>query len=185
MSSLGPKQMPSGPKAKKSGPKKDVLSGAGLKALVGKIEPLARLFMAPLNLELVALETPLENGRRIVRVVVDHPGTGPGGSKVTIDECTQIARQLSAKLDELEPDCGPAYVLEVSSPGLDRRLVTEADFRRFSGCLAKIKMIKDGRTIAYLGRLSTSEGDFKLITSEGDITFGLSPELKARLIPEM
>jgi ribosome maturation factor RimP len=190
--------MPSGPKAKKSGATKNtVLSGGALKALVQTIEKEVLSLASAQDLEFLAVETPLENGWRIIRVIVDvldsglsglsdsNDSSGSNGSKVTIDQCTKIARQLSARLDELDPEDGPGYILEVSSPGLDRRLVTEKDFRRFSGSLAKIKLTLDGKTATYRGRLDTKEGPFRIITPQGEITFGLSPDLKARLIPEI
>jgi ribosome maturation factor RimP len=188
----------------------------GLKALLDKLRALAPQALTELGLELVSVETALENGRRIVRVVIDkamdnikgtgfegarlnEPGlgesglqesglgeSGKSGSKVTIDECVAAARKFSAWLDETDdPNSGPAYVLEVSSPGLNRRLYTEADFRRFSGSRAKVKLLVEGRPVTYKGRLATAVGPLRLITPEGEITFELGPDLKASLIPEI
>jgi ribosome maturation factor RimP len=82
--------------------------------------------------ELVDLEWKHEAGAWVLRLFVD----GPGG--VTLEDCARISRDLSPVLDVA--DVIPvAYNLEVSSPGLDRPLKKEADFRRFVGKKAKIR----------------------------------------------
>jgi ribosome maturation factor RimP len=85
----------------------------------------------------------------VLRVIVDRPGPPDGGPQpigaesVTIEDCQRVSQDLSAILD-VEGDSldealrGRAYTLEVSSPGLDRPLRHEADYRRFAGRLAKI-----------------------------------------------
>jgi ribosome maturation factor RimP len=142
-----------------------------------------------MGLELVDVETALADGRRVVRVVVDRPWPGPaagdlGDLGVTIGECAAVARKLSALLDEADGLDGPPYVLEVASPGLDRPLLKEEDFRRFSGRLAKIDLTVDGRKVRRKGRLATAEGPLRLIAPEGEIAFEYAPGLKASLIPE-
>jgi ribosome maturation factor RimP len=81
----------------------------------------------------------------VLRVMIDRPWqpgttTGPDES-VTVDECGKVSQDLSAILDvepELVGEIDRAYTLEVSSPGLDRPLRGEDDYRRFAGRLAKI-----------------------------------------------
>ena len=58
--------------------------------------------------------------------------------KITHGDCERVSQQLSVILDVEDLIPGPAYVLEVSSPGMDRALKTAADFERFRGRLAKI-----------------------------------------------
>ncbi len=82
--------------------------------------------------ELVDLEWKHESGAWVLRVFID----GPGG--VTLDDCAKISRQLSATLDVSDLITVP-YNLEVSSPGLDRPLKKETDFRRYLGKKAKIR----------------------------------------------
>jgi ribosome maturation factor RimP len=82
--------------------------------------------------ELVDLEFKREVGTWVLRVFID----GPGG--VSLDDCARVSHQLSATLDVA--DVIPmAYSLEVSSPGLNRPLKKEADFRRFVGQKARIR----------------------------------------------
>ena len=83
--------------------------------------------------ELVAAEVTGHGARTILRLVVD----GPHG--VTLDDCAGISRQASALLDVEEP-FSHRYTLEVSSPGLDRKLYSDNDFTRFSGRTVKVRM---------------------------------------------
>ncbi len=58
--------------------------------------------------------------------------------KITHKDCERVSQQLSVILDVEELVPGPGYVLEVSSPGMDRALKKAADYVRFSGRLAKV-----------------------------------------------
>jgi ribosome maturation factor RimP len=66
--------------------------------------------------------------------------------EMDVDDCAEVSRAVSAILDVEDPIAG-AYVLEVSSPGLDRPLVTEEDYIRFAGHEARIELRRqiDGR----------------------------------------
>ena len=78
---------------------------------------------------------------------------------VSVDDCARVSRDLSALLD-VEDVVPTAYTLEVSSPGLDRPLRGEADFRRFTGRRAKLVMGRpvDGQGY-FKGRLAGLEGE--------------------------
>ena len=82
------------------------------------------------------LEAEFEGGR--LRIVLDHPeGT-------TIEHCEEVSRKASALLDVT--DFGDSrYVLEVSSPGLDRKLYGPRDFSRFAGRLARVPWHDPGK----------------------------------------
>jgi ribosome maturation factor RimP len=67
----------------------------------------------------------------VLRIFVDKP------EGVTISDCESVSRQVSALLDVLDFG-GGRYVLEVSSPGLDRQLYRPADYERFAGRLARV-----------------------------------------------
>ena len=62
------------------------------------------------------------------------------GNGMTVDDCTDISRQISAILDVEDP-IRDTYDLEVSSPGIDRPLVRPIDFERYSGFDAKVEMV--------------------------------------------
>lgn len=100
----------------------------------------------------------------VLRVIIDKVPAGdspdPLDDSVGIVECQQVSHDLSAILDVEEEDLGEpalgqAYTLEVSSPGLDRPLRNEADYRRFRGRLAKLvtRVPVNGQT-AFAGRLA-------------------------------
>ena len=74
----------------------------------------------------------------VVRVFIDRPGPAAAPEEsVSIEDCEQVNREISTILDVEDP-LPFAYTLEVSSPGLDRPLRGEDDYRRFAGRLAKV-----------------------------------------------
>lgn len=83
-----------------------------------------------LGYELVELERAGSRARPLLRVRIDHRGGGEAG--ITIDDCARASRALEPWLDTIA-ELGDRYVLEVSSPGLERPLVRPADFERFAG----------------------------------------------------
>src|SRR3546814_7217821 len=85
-------------------------------------------------------------------------GGAPHDGGVTVDDCADVSRAVSAVLDVEDPIAG-AYRLEVSSPGLDRPLMKPADFERFKGFAAKVDLGRplDGRK-RFRGRLAGMPG---------------------------
>ena len=98
----------------------------------------------------------------VLRVVIDRPDPGrveAPDEAVGIDDCQRISQDLSALLDVEDEfgqqELGERYTLEVSSPGLDRPLRGEADYRRFAGRLAKIVTAEPiERQTAFAGRIT-------------------------------
>jgi ribosome maturation factor RimP len=86
-----------------------------------------------------------------------------GGGVVTIQDCERVSRDVSAILD-VEETIDHRYVLEVSSPGLDRPLRGPADYRRFAGRLAKLVVSEavNGQT-HFEGHLQGLEGDAVIV----------------------
>ena len=79
-----------------------------------------------------------ETTGQIVRVFIDRPGPAATAEEsVSIEDCEQVNREIGTILDVEDP-LPFSYTLEVSSPGLDRPLRDEQDYRRFAGRLAKI-----------------------------------------------
>jgi ribosome maturation factor RimP len=85
-----------------------------------------------LGFELVELDRAGDRRRPILRVAVDRPDSVPGQPGVSLEDCTAVSRALEPWLDELE-SLPKNYVLEVSSPGVERPLVRPRDWRRFAG----------------------------------------------------
>ena len=102
---------------------------------------------------------------------------------ITVDDCAKISRSVSALLDVADPIPG-TYILEISSPGIDRPLVRAEDYNRFSGFEARIELSVpfDGRT-RFRGRLvGTREGVLHLSTEVGETRLPLDAVAKAKLI---
>ena len=78
--------------------------------------------------------------QRLLRVYLDRlPGpANPDNLGVSHADCQRVSEQLSVILDVEDLVPGPSYILELSSPGMDRKLIKPADYERFVGRLAKI-----------------------------------------------
>ena len=102
----------------------------------------------------------------VLRVIIDRPDPGRVEAleeSVGIVDCQRVSQDLSALLDVEDEfgqdDLGETYTLEVSSPGLDRALRHEHDYRRFAGRLAKIVTTEPiGRQSAFAGRITGVDG---------------------------
>ena len=87
-----------------------------------------------LGFDLVELRRTGTRSRPVLDVRIDRRD----GDKITIDDCVRASRAIEAKLDADEALISGRYVLEVSSPGVERPLRTGADWRRFVGRRAKV-----------------------------------------------
>ena len=129
-------------------------------------------------------------------VGVEYRSGGPGGALlrvyidskqgITVDDCEQVSRQVAALLDVEDPMPGN-YSLEVSSPGLDRKLVKPAHFDRFAGCEVKVRLRRmiDQRRRLH-GTLLAREGSRVSIRVDGDtVTVPMEEIDVARLVPDL
>ncbi|MCD6097575.1 ribosome maturation factor RimP [bacterium] len=126
-----------------------------MKELLPEIEKLIVPYLEEQGCELVEIETKGAGRSRVLRVYVYKEGGLP------ISTIKELSRGIEEILDAEDIIQGP-YILEVSSPGLDRKLTTVRDFQRVVGEEVKLFM-KDGRVI--LGYLS-SAGDVLHLRSE-------------------
>jgi ribosome maturation factor RimP len=101
--------------------------------------------VAALGFELVELEKAGSKTRPILRLRVDRPGSDAG---VTLADCAHVSRELESFLDG-NPSFSERYVLEVSSPGLERPLNKRSDYQRFAG---KEVSLKTSHAIGDLGK---------------------------------
>ena len=119
------------------------------------------------GLEIFDVQLRRESVGTVLRVIIDRPDLGvveTPEEAVGIEDCQRISQDLSAVLDVEEEELGETalgqqYTLEVSSPGLDRPLRHEADYRRFTGRLAKIVTTSplNGQS-AFSGRIVGVDG---------------------------
>jgi len=102
---------------------------------------------------------------------------------MTVEDCAEVSRTVSAILDVDDPIQG-AYALEVTSPGIDRPLTRPKDFDRFAGFEARVEMASpvDGRK-RFRGRLAgVADGKVRLIMPEGEAALPLDDIQKAKLV---
>ena len=129
------------------------------------------------NVEFVHLEIAGTKRNQVVRVFADKEGG------ITIEDCSNVSRSIEQVMDA-EDFMPGAYVLEVSSPGLDRELYSVEDFSKFAGKLAKVKMKSDfdgpkalnGRIVAVDGQDITFDD-----RTAGEVVFPYTSVTKANL----
>jgi ribosome maturation factor RimP len=121
-----------------------------------------------LGFELVEVQVAGHRARPILRVYIDRPDSVPGQPSVTLDDCTAVSRGLEPMLDARE-DLSDRYVLEVSSPGVERPLVRPRDWARFAG---QPVSVRGKGTLA--GKARRLDGDLLGVKGEqGEETVGL------------
>ncbi|HSP56680.1 MAG TPA: ribosome maturation factor RimP [Halomonas sp.] len=143
-------------------------------ALQALIEPV----VASMGLELWGIDY-LSQGKHTRLVIYIEHDNG-----VTVDDCADVSRQVSAVLDVEDPIHGE-YRLEVSSPGMDRPLFTLDHFTRYRGHQVSIKLRTpfDGRR-KFQGLLAGVEGDDVLLQLDGEeYCFPIDTIDQARLVP--
>jgi ribosome maturation factor RimP len=158
-----------------------------------QIHAIAERVAASLGLEVVEIELRGGGKARMLRIFIDKP------SGVTHEDCANLSREVSTILDVEDAVPGGSYVLEVSSPGLDRRLVKPGDFERFQGSRIKLTTKEpvngnrhfEGRLEHYeSGRLTLDLTQArKKVRTSSDAPQKLEIELanleKANLVPEI
>lgn len=129
------------------------------------------------GLEIFDVQMRRESIGPVLRVTIDRPAparfgdaespaSGAMEEAIGIEDCQHVSREISAILDVEDP-IDRSYVLEVSSPGLDRPLRHQADYVRFRGRLAKVVLAEavDGQT-HFKGRIRGLEGEGVVIEDE-------------------
>jgi ribosome maturation factor RimP len=154
------------------------VSKAALKDFLAWAVALAEPILAGMGLELVMARSPLVGGRPVIRLFIDRPGP----AAVSLNDCASVSRALEAALEAEEAAAPDGYVLEISSPGLDRPLLKPEDCLRFKGRLARLKIRRGGASGVYRGRLTVSEtGGLALQTETGRLDFDWSEVVSGRL----
>ena len=152
---------------------------------IDRIRGAAERVAHSLGLEIVDVEWKVGK-QRLLRIYIDKP------EGVSHNDCQAVSEQLSVILDVEELIHGSRYVLEVSSPGLDRKLIKAADYERFAGRLAKIWLTdavspwEGARPVNYLeGRLQGYlEGRVRVDPGKGIIEVPFESIRKANLVVE-
>ena len=142
---------------------------------LARLRAVAERVASSYGLEIFDVQLRRESIGTVLRVIIDRPDRGvveTPEEAVGIEDCQRISQDLSAVLDVEEEELGETvlgqqYTLEVSSPGLDRPLRHEADYRRFTGRLAKIVTTSplNGQS-AFSGRI-VGVDDGNVVLEEG------------------
>ena len=150
------------------------MTGTLRERLIALIEPV----LGRLGYELVELEYAAGRAHALVRLFIDAP------AGVGLEDCARASREVSVLLDVEDP-IPTAYTLEVSSPGFDRVLRTQAHFGRFVGSrvFVELKEPRAGRR-RYTGTLLTmDEAGIALEVDREQVAMAFTEIGKARLAP--
>lgn len=145
---------------------------------IGRIERIVSPALQGMGYELVRVQ--ITGGHRpTLQIMAERPD----GGQITIDDCAEISRALSAVLDVEDP-VSTAYVLEVSSPGIDRPLTRRKDYERFAGFEARVETREPvGGRKRFKGRLRGLSGDdIRIETEEGELAVPLEAVHRAKLL---
>lgn len=146
---------------------------------LGKVAETVTDFVLPIahseDLNLVDVEFLKEGSDWILRIFLENKD-----GDLTIEECEKVSRALSVILDEEDP-IDKSYILEVSSPGLERPLKTEEDFDRFKGELIAVKTFKkiDGEK-EFIGTLKEFDKEIITLTMNDGEEISIDYSLVAR-----
>ena len=146
---------------------------------IDQVRAIAERVAASRGLVIWDIQSRRETSGHVVRVFIDRPGpSATPEESVSIEDCEQVNREMSTILDVEDP-LPFSYTLEVSSPGLDRPLRSEGDYRRFTGRLAKVVVSEavDNQK-AFEGRLRGVDADAVMLEASN----GRMHRLPMRLI---
>jgi ribosome maturation factor RimP len=129
-----------------------------MNGVADNIEHQIRRIVESEGLELVHIDYRKQGRGYLLRVDIDKEGG------VTIDDCQLVSQQVSTWLDVEDP-IEAEFELQVSSPGLDRKFYTTADYTRFIGRLVRVKTAKAVRGLhVIVGRLKEFDGQTIVVT---------------------
>ena len=161
-------------------------------ASLDKVREIAERVAQSSGLEVVDVELLGGGKSRMLRIFIDKPGG------VTHEDCSSFSREVGTIFDVEDAVPGSSYLLEVSSPGLDRKLLKASDYERFTGSLIKLTTRDPvAGNQHFEGRLkSFSNGRLELEVAErkkgkkheaaeaGTVEIELANVEKANLVPE-
>ncbi len=159
---------------------RDALIGGALEPIPARIRSAVEPVISAFGLNLVGVEVAQEGHRTILWVYIDHD------DGVTIDHCAKVSPEVSAALDVDDP-LADAYELRVSSPGLDRPLMSARDFVTFAGEKAQLQLSTplEGRR-KFTGVLAdVTEGEVGIYCPDGEHRVPIAYIKRARLLFEL
>ncbi|MCP4475909.1 MAG: ribosome maturation factor RimP [Gammaproteobacteria bacterium] len=156
---------------------------------VSKQQTAINVLVAPvvrsLGYDYVGCEYMPHGPRALIRIYIDSQSEADNGSGITVDDCSRVSRQLTGLLN-VESPVSSDYALEVSSPGVERKLFFLADFERFAGRQVALRLtvpIKQKRRLT--GELMGTEGESVVLQIDGErSTVPLTAIARAQLVVE-
>ncbi len=144
-----------------------------------ELEALLGPTVQSLGLELWGIELALSRAGGLLRLYIDH-----SNRPITLDDCEQVSREVSALLDVHDPITGN-YTLEVSSPGLDRPLYRADQFARFVGSdLRATTALPIAGRRRFQGRITgVADGLVTVEMDTGPVSLAIADIEKAKLVP--
>jgi len=145
-----------------------------------KLKQLLQPVVEALNCELWGIELQMGGKAKLLRIYIDRHESG-----IDINDCERVSRQASAILD-VEDIISGEYVLEVSSPGMDRPLYELDHYARYIGEVVSLRLRfpYEGRR-NYKGRLKAIEGDeIVVVVTDNEFLFPVEGIEKANLVPQ-
>jgi ribosome maturation factor RimP len=153
-----------------------------MKGILDKTADIARLVepvLQAMGYELVRVHYGSGSGRPTLQIMAERLDR----RSMAVEDCAEISRSLSALLDVEDP-LEETYVLEVSSPGIDRPLIRPADYQRFAGFEARLELSQpvEGRR-RFRGRIGELvDGQLRIIEEAGEYRLPLEQINKAKLV---
>ena len=131
-----------------------------MQKMVEQLQKALEVLLEELGYELYELKYIQQKSKKTLRIFIDHPQRS-----IMIKDCEEVSRHIGPLIDEQELLKG-SYYLEVSSPGVERELRSERDFKRFVGETVKIitREPVEKRTV-FIGKLT----DFDLENNELEV----------------
>ena len=166
-----------------------------------KLRDIAERVASSSGLEVVDIEFLGAGKHRMLRVFIDRPGAVPSAQHpdgVTHEDCSRFSREFGTIVEVEDAVPGGPYVLEVSSPGLDRKLKKASDFERFRGHRVKLTTREpvnnnrhfEGKLESFengklLLDLSTARRKMRPKEGAASVEIELANVEKANLVPEI
>ncbi|MGQ0674891.1 MAG: ribosome maturation factor RimP [Rhodospirillales bacterium] len=146
---------------------------------VGEITRMIEPSLQAMGYQLVRVQLMGGHRRPTVQIMAERAD----GNAMTVKDCTEVSRAVSALIDVADP-LPASYILEVSSPGIDRPLIRPADYQRFAGYEAKLETRWPvGGRRRFRGRLLGLDNDaVRVRTEEGEVALPLNEIERAKLV---
>lgn len=149
-----------------------------MQALLSQLETTLTPAVSGLGYELLCLEFQGSGDNAVLRLYID------AADGIGVEDCARVSREVSALLDVEDP-IAQGYRLEVSSPGLDRPLVTPAHFRQFIGQEAKVRLhASQQERRNFRGEILSCDNSQLQLRVDGEVfDLALNDIERARLVP--